>query len=1017
MGKFLRLMVALATTVSAASPAPAQQGGGSVTGTVVSSSGQQPLAGATVTVAGTQLTAVTGQNGTYRIASVPAGPQSITASFLGYSARTQRVTVAADQPTTVNLTLEPSALELSALVVTATGTEQRKRELGNTVATIRTADVPMAQVEDFSQLLSSRAAGVTVQSNGGTLGGGSRIAIRGLSSISGSSTPLFVIDGIRYDNTTESTGLFTGGEATSRLNDINPEEIETLEILKGPAASALYGTAAANGVVQITTKRGRAGRTQMRGWAQVTTHRYNEDLIPANYYGASLKPDGTFLRRCSYVDRAYFKNCGAGHALMPDTVYKYNPLLDDPNSTLDNGYVHEIGASLSGGSDNGSITYFLSAQREAGDGALPDNTLDRNSFRANVSSQPWSTLRLTASTSFTDSYIELPQNGNSGAGGIFYFALRGNPRPEFVESGGVLASGFRFDELSFWDNEEDTRRFTGSVKAQWTPASWLQVNATAGSDSYDRFERSFAPPVNARGVGFQTGLREQYRVTSTEVSGLLDGTMTHQLGSAVSSSTSAGVSYNASGSNYTFGVAYDITPGVKAGTRPGAIDETGSETRLFGIYARQQLGLNDRLFVTASVRGDQATELGANIGFVTYPSLSASWVLLEEPWFPRPAALSALRVRTAYGESGLRPGRLNALQTYNSQAAAIGTSGAVVPGFILSNAGNPDLSVERVREWEFGGDVGFFDDRVAAELTHYRKNTRDALVRRPLPPSLGGPSAQYFNLGSVSNQGWEATLRTDLLRGERFGLNLGVNFATNRNELLSYGDSTIPPIVIEGAQRYVEGYPLGGYWQPNYTYADTDNDGLIERGEVRLVEEQDDPRSGSSYQGTPYPTRQLSFSADARLFNNFRLGALLDHRSGHKLFNLTRQTRIFGSIGEEVSVPGAMTLEAQAGTLACVEFSACQIYMEDAAFWKLRELSLGWSAPSSMRRVLGGAEALSITVAARNLMTWTDYSGMDPEVNSPGVASFSEDPGRAYVADVFGAPAPRQFTVRVDVTP
>jgi TonB-linked SusC/RagA family outer membrane protein len=1010
MRMLLCVGLVVAASVLGATGTVAQERG-TIQGRVTAEGSQAPLAGATVTVSGTSFRAVTNQEGEYRLPNVSPGVQEVTASLLGYAAQSQRVTVApGGTPTTADFQLEASALEIGGIVVTATGREQRVREVGNAVTAVDMSEVNVAATPQLANVLQGRTPGVTVAPTSGTVGTGQRIQIRGVNSLALSSTPLLIVDGIRVSNETESTGLFTGGISTSRWNDINPEDIESVEVLKGPAASALYGTAAANGVIQITTKKGRAGRTTVRTWAQRTAMEIDSEDVPTNYLARGFRSDLGEIGTCGFVERA------AGTCAQVDSLYAYNPLLNNPNSPLRTGLLDRLGLSIAGGSDEGEVTYYVSAETERGPGTIRGNDLDRQNFRANLTAGPTSELRLTASTSFTNSFIELPQEGNTGSGAWLNALLDASPDPVSVEECGGFTCPYTAETVGMWKNEEDLRRFTGSLAADWRPNSWLHLNSVVGLDQSNRFERSL---VNLPGLptgSFSTGLREQYRTQDQEFTANLNANATRDLSSAIVSTTSAGVQYNQTESDWTYACGESLSPGTISPAVPCEVDEFYGETKLFGVYANQQFGINDRLFVAGAVRGDQNSAFGENIGFVVYPAFSASWVVAEEPWFPQPAFLSNLRLRAAYGESGQRPGRLSAVRTYDAVAVALGNE--TTSGFIIENLGNPDLSAEISREWEFGGDLGLLDDRVGIEVTRYDKTTTDALVLRPLAPSVGGPEFQYFNLGEVHNQGWEGAVRVEPIRTERIGVNLGMRFHRTENELVSFGEE-IPDIVV-GLQRHVEGYPLGGYWAPDWTFQDANADGLIQTTEVTRTEceLQDNPDACTSFQGSPFPTRELSFTGDVTLLGMFRVSSVFDHKGGHKLFNWGNRIRTVQGLpnnSEWAFVPGAASLEQQAGIQAFRLGFGSAGFIEDADFWKWRELAVSFTTPQRWLDRVGIANAVTLTLAGRNLATWSDYTGPDPEVNIPGSVDAEDDPGSFYTVDLLSQPPARTFMFRVDV--
>ena len=1006
--RFVRGLGAAALTLLLAGPAVAQASG-TIAGQVTDAITQEALSGVQIVVTGTNRTTLTNNDGRYLLTNVPAGVHEVRASRLGYAQRSSQVTVAGGETAVADFALATSAVELAGIVVTATGQEQRRREVGNSVAQIDAAEIELASIQNFTNMLQGRAAGVAVLPTSGSLGTGSRIRIRGNSSVSLEGTPLVIVDGIRVNNSTEDTGLFTGGIATSRWEDLNPEDIETIEVLKGPAASALYGTAAANGVIQITTRRGQRGGAQIRAFAERTGMDIRDGDVPTNFRAIGFRSDLGAQGDCT------LEEISLGVCTAPETIHEYNPLLDAPGSPLRSGHVDRLGVNVSGGSPMGEVTYFVSVENESGPGVIRDNELDRQSFRANVSGDVSDRLRLRASTNFVNGYIRLPQEGNTGSGAWLNALSSADPSPTNVERGQGFRPPYSASTVGWWQNEEELRRFVGSVAADWRPTSWLHVNAVTGVDQSTRFEQSTIPVPGLPTGCFAEGLREQYRTQDREFTANLNANLTHELSPDIGSNTAVGVQYNETQADWSYAAGSSLAPGTLTAGLALSVQEFYGETKLFGVYGSQQLSYADRLFLTLAVRGDQNSAFGENIGFVTYPAVSASWVVHEESWFPELPVLSNLRLRAAYGESGQRPGRLDALRVYEAQAVALG--GQISSGFVVDNAGNPDLRPEVTSEIEFGADLGLFDDRVAFELTRWDKTTEDALVLRPLPPSVGGPASQFFNLGEVANDGWEAGLRVEPIRREQLNVNLALTYATNQNRLVTYGDSTIPPIAF-GLQRHVEDFPLGGYWAARYEYGDANGDGILQPAEISVLEEQDDDVLGSSFIGTAQPKREFSIQGDASFLGMFRLTGMVDHKGGHKIMNYTERSRCSdasGSFCEARQVPGAASLEEQAAIMARRLFNTSAGYIQDADFWKLRELALTFTVPQSLVQRIRYASDLSLTVAGRNLKTWTDYRGPDPEVNVPGAVSATDDPGDYFVGDFFNMPSPRMWTVRVNV--
>ena len=635
MTRFRFLMVV--GVVLALVPAAAAGQRGAIGDRITDQATQQPLSNVLVSVASTNLSAVTNADGRYLIANVPAGEHEVRASLLGYGAGMQRVSVPAGVTVSQNFELRVTAVELEGIVVNAVGVEQRKREIGNSVTQINTEGIEMAPVQTLTNLLQGRAHAVVIQPTSGSTGTGSRVRIRGNSSVSLDATPLILIDGIRVSNSTEETGLFTGGTTTTRWDDINPEEVESIEILQGPAASALYGTAAANGVVQITTRRGRGGRTTFQAYAERTTLNVPNDLIPDNFRARGFRTDLNARGDCTLVERS------RGTCTVIDSVYRYNPLLKAPGTPLRNGDTGKVGVNIAGGTADGAATYFISGETQGTSGVMRANELSRTSLRANVSGMVNERLQIGAHSNFVTSYIELPQEGNTGSGPWLNAFQGADPSPGNVARGQGFRNPYTALNVGWWRNEEELRRFIGSVSADWRPTNWLQLNGSAGVDQANRFEQSTIP-VPGLATGFFTeGLREQYRTQNREITVNLNGNMTRGVSRRVESKTAAGVQYNESSSDYTYAAGSGLAPGTLTSAEALSVDEAYGETKLFGVYGSQQFGINDRLFLTAAIRGDQNSAFGENIGFVVYPAFSGSCVVREEPWFPQIAALSSLR--------------------------------------------------------------------------------------------------------------------------------------------------------------------------------------------------------------------------------------------------------------------------------------------------------------------------------------------------------------------------------------
>ena len=986
--QFLAVAFALAAAVMPAR-AFAQQNG-TVTGTVTDNERQAPIPEAQVMVVGTTLGGRTNAQGVYTIAGVPQGVVQLRVLRIGFQSVTRSATIVAGQSSRVDFTVAPSAVILDQVITTATGEEQRQREKGVTVGQIKVDSLNLAPVTNLSDVLSSRTAGLVVQNAGGTTGTASRIRIRGSNSISLSNDPLLIIDGIRVEANANSSRIDVGGQYPSRFNDINPDEIASIEVVKGPAAAALYGTAAANGVIQVTTKRGHAGKTQWNAFAE-GGNIYDVTAYPANYEQVGDWGDGEPPSLCPLPYQA------AGYC-APTGLNSYNPL--EQSSPFRTGNRQKYGLSASGGTDK--ATYFIAGDAEREQGVYDPNLLQRYNLRANITGQLRDNLKLTVTSGYARSKLGRPQNDNNSAG-VVSGGLLGTAHDDATHGYYALLP----EQLFAIDTRQDIDRFTNGFTAAWQPLSWLSANATAGLDWTHRTDvYGVAPGIipswfsSTQAVGERD--LEPFDFFNYTGNGNLTGTF--MPASDLTSNTSVGVQWNR---QYSHGIgAYGDYLTLGIGSLSGtnslfAVDESSQTNVTIGGYLSEQLGWRDRVFATGALRTDKNSAFGSDFGWVYYPALSLSWVIGEEGFFPQQPVVSSLRLRAAFGQSGQRPSFRDATTYYNSTTAVM--SAKDVPGLVIGGTGNLDLKPEKSAEFETGFDAGFFGDRANLEFTYYNKNTTDALVARRLAASLGVSNSRFDNIGKVKNSGFEMLLNTSVYKSEPIAFDVTVSGSTNDNKVVSLGKDITPIVFGLGGntQRHQNGYPLGGYWQrPITSYSDANGDGLIGFDEVEVGDT-------GVYLGSSAPKREFTFTPRVTVMRNVIVSALFDYRGGMKLYNATEDFRCGVFLNCRAMNDPSAPLADQARAVADYQFGTVAGYIEDASFTKLRELSLELRAPDTWVRGFG-VSGLSLTLAGRNLATWTDYTGLDPEVSFAGAANFSQ-------AEFLSQPAVRYYTARVNV--
>jgi TonB-linked SusC/RagA family outer membrane protein len=1022
------LWLALPAFVAAPRAARAQQQVGTITGRITEVATGQPVAAAQVQVVGTNVGTVANDQGRFTLRNVPARAVTVRVLRVGFAEQTRAVTVAAGGTTTADITLRTATVVLTPVVTTATG-QTRRVELGNSISTISAAEVVQTSpASNLGDVLNARAPGVTVIS-GTQAGTGSRIRIRGNNSLSLNNEPIWVIDGVRMTSD-RASGFSTGGNRPSRVTDLNPEEVENIEIVKGPSAATLYGTDAANGVVVVTTKKGRAGRAQ---WTAYGEGGLIADLntYPLNYTIAGRSPGSTAYRECG------LPLVSAGTCVL-DSVRTYSPLRDDDATPLGTGNRRQFGLQVSGGTE--AVRYFLSGEREDETGLLEipaferrqfdslgttihpwtarPNRLGKNSFRANLNAAVTPRLDVGVNAGYVNSEARFSLESNATAGlGSHAFGGPGYRTNGTVSELGTPLNGYRaWTPGLTWQERtgQDVDRFIGSATVQYRPSTWLSARANVGSDLSARVDdnllmRGEGPPLTAV---YRRGFKRNGRTNIRNVTADLAATATVNPRLWLNSRTTVGAQYI----NYRFDQnearGDELPPGAQT-AGAGAIPITAEATtiqRTLGLYVEEAVALRDRLFLTAAVRTDQNSAFGSNFQSVFYPKASVSWLLSDEPGFPKPGALTSLRLRAAYGASGVQPGPNDAIRSFGG--ATVNLRATDLPGIVFDSVGNTDLRPERTAEIETGFEARFFGGRAGLDLTYYNKTTRDALVSAIVSPSLGAAERVRRNLGSVKNAGWEALLDAKLVDRRWAGVDVTLNGSLNNNRLVSLG-GTAPQIGT--TTRAVEGYPLFGLWaQPITGWDDKNGDRILTYNADPALNE---VFVGDSaiFRGYSAPRYQAALTTGVELFSRrLRLQTLLDYRGGNRYYNNTERIRCVSRQNCNGLMNPAASFEEQAMVVATRDHPSKTLdgFFQPGSFVRLREATVSYRLPETLVSRVGRARSLTLTATARNLVRWTNYRGADPETDFQA----SEATQGANVPQDFQTVAPPSyFVLRVNV--
>jgi len=971
------------------SPGTARAQAGVVAGIVTTGVPAAPVAGATIQARGSGGQAVTDSTGRFRIGGLSGTNVMLDVRRLGFRATSVTARVG---DTDVRVSLTVQSVRLDEMVVTGTAGGQSKRELGTTVSTIDAAATKeIAPINSVQNMLSARAPGVFVNSATGNVGAGARIRIRGASSVSLSNEPLLYVDGVRVSNSpaTGPANQAFGSSSISRMNDINPDDIESIEVIKGPAAATLYGTEASNGVIQIITKKGSMGKPRW-SFAMRQGTNYLQD------------PEGRWPVNYAAVPRL-------GAPGVVDTLSI--DIIDAENArgtpVFRSGRLQEYDVSTSGGSN--IFTYYAGAGIEDSKGIEPSSWVKRYSSRVNLNLVPSTKFNMSLNIGYVNGDVNLPCEAGCGGrtlGTIWANPLNarplanGDPNPRRGFNSGLP---YMYDELvQYW---QGVNRFTGGIQLNHEPMPWFRQSFRAGTDRVSeddnflgvRTDDSLSRVIMGTGaLGARSINTRQVNNYSLDysASGIWD------VRPDVRSTTSFGAQYyrNSAVFQASSGEIFP-TVGLTAlsatttnRTTSGDIDQDAT----LGFYLQEQVGLKDRLFLTAAVRADDNSAFGQNFDRVYYPKFAASWVISDEPFFELPW-VNALKLRAAYGEAGKQPITYSALQTYGS-ATGPGDVATVTPQFL----GNPDLGPERSKEFETGFDVGALDDRLGFELTYYRKQTTDAILDRQIAPSIGMPGTQPFNAGSIKNWGLEMLFRGSPLVRDRITWDMSLGFATNDSRVESLGTpqsildlraaSGTPDFVVGGTFiRHQVGYPIGAYFEQKVVSASLLPTGQADVANVFC----DDSRGGTMicagpdlvygnaddapevFIGRSLPRTEIAFSNTFTLFKNFRVYVLLDSKQGFVKVdgNMRSRCQIFGRCRENF-----YPLEFDPQKIAGLQSNGQLVdyYLNNSTYTKLRELSFSYTLPPVATR-WGGFSRAVLTLAGRNLITWTDYPGLEPE--------------------------------------
>ncbi len=940
-------VAALLTLAMAGASAQAQTG--VISGLVLDDASQRPLANAQILVAGTGIGQLSNSSGRFVLLNVPVGENTVQVTLIGYEPAERTVTVSPGQTANIDIGMSSTAISLNEIVVTGVGAETTRRALGTSVDVLSAEDFELAPVQSVDQLLQGRVAGATVSATSAQPGTGSLINFRGVSSVFGAQTPVIYMDGVRVDND-QSTAAGTGGEQSSALSDLLTSDIERIEVTKGGAASTLFGSDAATGVIQIFTKKGTPGAPR----------------VTARVEQGVEMPELKYIFDMGLIFPERVESGEITERFMRDLYFK--------NDHTQNYYV-----GVSGGTAD--VTYNVSGRLGDRGGTQPKDASTNYNIRGGLQASLTDDFTLEFSGSYVRHNFERLYNGAAIADPLTTFEV-GDAL--FFSSASTLHEAL--DIFLLPQIDESVNRFIFSAGARWNIRDDLTFKMTMGTDNRNNQQRTYQP------IGFTpgepTGNLRRWDRDFTSVS--LDGGVTYaweSAGGTTGSSLTVGVQGFREEESVIWGNGRTFAlPGTFDFDDAAVITAGEGNVEVFngGVYVDEQLSLWDKLYLGGGFRVDAGSSFGDNIDTELYPKATGSYILSDDIGLP---FVDELKIRTAYGQTGKFPGAFLKDRTFS----ATSFRGESAPRF--ANPGNEDLRPEKTSTIEAGIDAALWDNRIGLDFTAYEARTTDALFDVPRQP-VTGQSIQQENVGEILNRGVEVALNLQVLNTQTLAWSIGGTFQYNHNEVTDMGG--VPDFNAEGGQKRVTGCwtqsdpndastcrggPVGAWYLS--MPVDTNGDGLPDGSERNFT--------GSF----PVPDKSGGVNTTVSVGHDLTISALADWAGGHDVFDYGSVWATFNGIYRRERVRCGM----EDGAVQGCDYAFPTQYNEDGTergkysqgaartgflydgdYFKLREVSVRYALPEGVARLVNAGRA-ALYVNGRNLWIWSRNQMIDGELN------------------------------------
>jgi len=992
----------------------------SVKGVVRAKADNQPLIGVSISVKGTNTGTVTDIDGAYEIA---AGPNDVLVfTYIGFAT----AEVAVNGQAVVDVILSEDVKTIEEVIVTGYGT-QIKRDLTGNIAKIKASEIRDVPVNSVEAVLQGKAAGVQINAGTGKLGQAQQIRIRGNSSVSASNEPLFVVDGIPITTADLSNN---GGGSTNSIVDINPQDIESIEILKDASAAAIYGSRASNGVVLITTKKGREGRTNVNVGMQYGNSKptrkvdfFNSAQFIDYYRKAAANSDRIESIDPSDPDsyttymEGFFEGVSLGTYGTPnqaDTRWDDLAFQDAPQTQID--------LSIDGG--NAKTRFFVSGQFLDQKGIMVDNKLKRMTGRINLDHQVSDIFNLGFNLGLSRTINERLDGDNAFSNPLQLVAL--TPlSPQFDPTTGLLIGSppgdigqpLYYNGLLNVDGalfNTNVHRNLSNVYGALRIIPGLVFRSELGIDFLNQQEESYNSSLSQRNTGFPLGTGSNYftRVENLNTNNYFN--YLKEFGSHKIDFT-LGMSYQQSEQDFNSvtGTDYPSDSYKKIASAAKITAGTSTETnfRFVSYFARANYKLSDKYLIGLSARVDGSSRFGSDSRYGFFPAVSAGWILSEEDFLSDSRLVSFLKLRASYGRTGnAEIGNFPQLGLFQGDAG-YGNQ----PGQRPAQLGNPNLKWETTDQMDIGLDFGLFNDRLNGEIDYYNKQTDGLLLNVNVPASTGF-STQTKNVGKLENSGIEFALNGTVVNGRDFKWNIGVNYSRNKNLI-----NDLQGQIIEGGlsnmSRAMEGQPLSTFFTVEYAGVDPANgdalwyknskntDGTIDRGTTnrynqaqRVVIGNGLPKwvggltTSISFKGLDF--NMLWNTVQGNLVNFYGAGRFSSANGRFEDNQTVDQLNSWTPQNTNTNIPEARLFYNNGA-------QASSRFIQDGSFVRLRNATLGYSLPAVWLKNVG-IQSARVYVTGLNLLTITDYTGWDPEVNSD---DFVTNVAQGY--DFYSPPLPR----------